>query len=82
MDDKQPPKSGDNPRRTPIEFEYLPPISPTRLSDYNTTPVMEIFDDNECKEKGIHTFRFTEEDILRSEILKFIVNKLENNPIK
>ena len=45
-------------------------------------PVMEIFDDNECKEKGIHTFRFTEEDILRSEILKFIVNKLENNPIK
>ena len=44
-------------------------------------PVMELFDDNECKEKGIHTFRFTEEDILRSEILKFIVNKLENNPI-
>ena len=43
---------------------------------------MVLFDDNECKEKGIHTFRFTEEDILRSEILKFIVNKLENNPVK
>ena len=45
-------------------------------------PVMELFDDNQCKEKGIHTFRFTDEDILRSEILKFIVNKLENNPVK
>jgi len=45
-------------------------------------PVMETFDDNECKDKGIHTFRFTQEDILRSEILKFIVNRLENNPVK
>ena len=45
-------------------------------------PLVDIFDDNECKEKGIHTFRFTKEDILRSEILKFIVNKLENNPVK
>ena len=45
-------------------------------------PLMGLFDDNECKDKGIYTFRFGEEDILRSEILKFIVNKLENNPIK
>jgi hypothetical protein len=30
----------------------------------------------------VYTFKFTKEDIVRSEILKFIVNKLENNPIK
>ncbi|HAI44630.1 MAG TPA: hypothetical protein DCM40_44290, partial [Maribacter sp.] len=42
-------------------------------------PIMEIFDNEESKEQGIYTFRFTDEDIVRSEILKFIVNKLENN---
>ena len=45
-------------------------------------PIMEIFDNEESKEQGIYTFRFTDEDIVRSEILKFIVNKLENNPVK
>ena len=45
-------------------------------------PLVGLFDDNECKDRGIYTFRFSQEDILRSEILKFIVNKLENNPIK
>jgi phosphate starvation-inducible PhoH-like protein len=44
-------------------------------------PILQTFDDEESREKGIYTFKFTEEDILRSEILKFIVNKLENNPI-
>jgi len=42
-------------------------------------PIMEIFDNEESKEQGIHTFRFTEEDIVRSEILRFIVKKLENS---
>ena len=45
-------------------------------------PIMEIFDNEESKEQGIYTFRFTDQDIVRSEILKFIVNKLENNPVK
>ena len=45
-------------------------------------PIMEIFDNKESREKGIYTFKFTDEDIVRSEILKFIVNKLENNPSK
>jgi len=45
-------------------------------------PLVDIFDDEECKEKGIYTFRFTKEDILRSEILKFIVNGRGNNTIK
>ena len=30
----------------------------------------------ESKDKGIHTFEFSEEDIVRSELTKFIVSKL------
>ena len=36
------------------------------------------FDDDESKEMGVHTFAFNEEDIVRSEILKFIIRKLES----
>lgn len=36
-----------------------------------------VFNDHESKEKGIHVFYLTEEDIVRSEIVKFIVKKLE-----
>jgi len=36
-----------------------------------------IFNDNESKEKGIHVFYLTEEDIVRSDIVKFIVKKLQ-----
>ena len=36
------------------------------------------FDDDESKEKGIHTFSFNESDIVRSEILKFIIKRLES----
>jgi phosphate starvation-inducible protein PhoH len=35
-----------------------------------------IFNDDESRENGIHTFSFSEEDIVRSKIVKFIVNKL------
>jgi phosphate starvation-inducible PhoH-like protein len=45
-------------------------------------PLLNIFDDEEAKEHGIHTFKFSKEDIVRSEILKFIVDRLENNKIK
>jgi len=45
-------------------------------------PLLNIFDDEEAKGHGIHTFRFSKEDIVRSEILKFIVDRLENNKIK
>ena len=37
----------------------------------------DIFDDDESKEMGIHTFSFTSRDIVRSEILKFIIKKLD-----
>jgi phosphate starvation-inducible protein PhoH len=35
-----------------------------------------IFNDEESRKQGIHTFYLTEEDIVRSEIVKFIVKKL------
>lgn len=37
-----------------------------------------LFSDDESKMYGIHTFCFTEEDIVRSKIVKFMVNKLKN----
>lgn len=39
--------------------------------------MMDLFSDEESKEKGIHCFRFNEHDIFRSEILKYIVKKLK-----
>jgi phosphate starvation-inducible PhoH-like protein len=38
------------------------------------------FNDSESDEQGIYCFEFTKDDIVRSEILKFIVNKIENIP--
>lgn len=38
----------------------------------------DLFSDEECKKYGIHHFRFTKEDVVRSEFVKFIVNRLEN----
>lgn len=40
-------------------------------------PMLDTFNDEESKKNGIQTFVFTKEDIVRSEILKFIVKKLE-----
>lgn len=39
--------------------------------------IAKIFDDEESKKNGIHVFTFDKKDILRSEILKFIISKLE-----
>jgi phosphate starvation-inducible PhoH-like protein len=36
-----------------------------------------VFNDEESKEKGIHTFHFGPEDIKRSEILKFVISKIQ-----
>ncbi len=40
--------------------------------------IMSAFDDDESKENGIYTFKFTEEDIVRSTLVKYIVKKLKN----
>jgi len=42
------------------------------------TKIMNAFDDDESKENGIYTFKFTEEDIVRSTLVKYIVKKLKN----
>lgn len=39
--------------------------------------IAKIFNDEESKKNGIHVFTFDKADILRSEILKFIISKLE-----
>jgi|TARA_R110002167_G_scaffold103633_1_gene267976 phosphate starvation-inducible PhoH-like protein len=39
--------------------------------------IRDIFNNEESAEQGIHSFEFTYEDIMRSEILKFIIKKLD-----
>ena len=41
--------------------------------------MFDLFDDTESKQKGIHCFEFNEEDIVRSEILKYIIYKLRKD---
>lgn len=41
------------------------------------TKMISIFDDEESRSNGIHCFKFTESDIVRSEIVKFIVKKVK-----
>lgn len=49
--------------------------SDIRFSGFND--FINLFDDEESRARGIHVFQFGKEDIYRSEILKFIVEKLE-----
>ena len=39
--------------------------------------MFKTFDDEESRRKGIHSFSFTKEDIMRSDLQKFIIGKLE-----
>jgi phosphate starvation-inducible PhoH-like protein len=39
--------------------------------------MFKLFDDMESQKKGIHSFSFTKEDIMRSPLQKFIIGKLE-----
>ena len=38
---------------------------------------LRIFDDEESKSRGVCTFSFNESDIVRSEILKFLISRLQ-----
>jgi phosphate starvation-inducible protein PhoH and related proteins len=40
--------------------------------------MFDLFNDKESVSRGIHAFRFGKEDILRSEILKYIISKLDS----
>jgi phosphate starvation-inducible PhoH-like protein len=37
-----------------------------------------LFNDEESKAQGVHTFHFGAEDIMRSEILKFVITKIQS----
>ena len=52
--------------------------SDIRMSGFEE--MIDLFDDEDSKSKGIHVFKFGNEDIYRSEILRFIVAKLESLP--
>ena len=41
-------------------------------------PTMNIFDDEESRNNGIYVFKFDEDDIVRSGLVKFILKKLKN----
>jgi phosphate starvation-inducible PhoH-like protein len=41
--------------------------------------IFDIFNDDESRYNGVHCFEFTKEDIVRNELLKFIIEKLEKN---
>lgn len=45
-------------------------------------PIIDIFNDEESRKQGIHVVTLGKEDIMRSEILKFIVEKLESRDKK
>jgi len=40
--------------------------------------MFDLFNDRQSVKRGIHAFRFGKEDILRSEILKYIIGKLDS----
>lgn len=40
--------------------------------------MFSLFNDDESKKNGIVTYNFTKEDIVRSEVLKFIIERIEN----
>lgn len=60
-------------------------IGDTQQSDINGrsgySPIISLFDAPECIEKDIHVFEFGESEIVRSEILKFIVHRLNLKPL-
>jgi len=39
--------------------------------------MVDLFSDDESKENGVYTFEFTEEDIVRSKLVKFLIKKIK-----
>jgi phosphate starvation-inducible PhoH-like protein len=63
------------------EFSKLYVCGDPDQSDINGksgfSAVMNIFDDQESRDNGIHIFKFDEEDIVRSGLVKYILKKLK-----
>lgn len=47
------------------------------IKDSGFNKIIEMFSDDESRKKGVVTFKFTEKDIVRSEIVKFIVDRFK-----
>lgn len=64
------------------EFSKLFICGDPDQSDINSksgfVPTMNVFDDEESRNNGIYVFKFDEEDIVRSGLVKFILKKLKN----
>ena len=41
--------------------------------------MVDLFSDDESKENGVYTFEFTEEDIVRSKLVKFLIKKIKKS---
>ena len=52
--------------------------SQSDISGSSLKQVYDLFDDEESKGRGIHTFKFEKEDIMREEVLSFVIDKFEN----
>lgn len=64
------------------EFSKLLILGDPQQSDLPTgksgfQKMYDLFDDDESKQNGIFCFQFTEDDILRSDLVKYIVKKLK-----
>lgn len=64
------------------EFSKLYVCGDPGQSDINGksgfVPIMDIFDDDDSRANGIHIFKFDEDDVVRSGLVKFILKKLKN----
>jgi phosphate starvation-inducible protein PhoH len=54
-----------------------PMQSDLRGKDCAFEEMFKLFSDQESHEKGIRTFEFDEEDIMRSELVKYLIKKLK-----
>lgn len=68
------------------EFSKLIIIGDSQQSDINGRSgfmkFFDLFNDDSSKDNGIHCFSFKKEDIVRSGILKYIVERIETDPNK
>jgi phosphate starvation-inducible PhoH-like protein len=64
------------------KFSKLIVLGDSRQSDINGksgfSPMMQLFNDEESKQNGIYCINFGPEHVMRSEVVKFILNKLDN----
>lgn len=63
------------------KFIILGDANQSDIRDSGFVELFKLFDDEISREQGIHSFSFTREDIVRSGILKYIVERIEGGYI-